>query len=243
MARKTERRFTAEVRKLRERHKDATVADVMVALDDLEDNIEQKIIDQISRMNDKLSGVADEDAEKAKVSEIMEEIQAMSDHITLTKKEIAALKPVDEASTSVVGAAEELGHVVKATEEATDTILANAEKIENELTLMRAAIPAGDPDGMGPHIDSLDDIGIEIITACGFQDLTGQRINKVVNTLNNIEERLQNMIEIWRIEDGTADRHDMAFAKDDARGDKDLIHGPQNENSGMNQSDIDALFD
>ncbi len=167
----------------------------------------------------------------------------MSEHITLTKKEIAALKPVDDASTSVVGAAEELGEVVKATEEATETILNNAEKIETTVTSMREHLPAGDPDGMEPFIDSLDEVGLEIIMACGFQDLTGQRINKVVNTLNNIEDRLQSMIETWRIEEGTADTHDMQFAKDDERGDKNLIHGPQGESGGMDQNDIDALFD
>ena len=56
-------------------------------------------------------------------------------------------------------------------------------------------------------------------------------------------ERLRKMIEIWHIEHGTADTHKMTFATDDAREDKDLIHGPQSEGAGMGQDDIDNLFD
>ena len=34
------------------------------------------------------------------------------------------------------------------------------------------------------------------------------------------------MIEIWRIEHGTANPQEMALPKDDTREDKDLLHGP-----------------
>jgi molybdenum cofactor biosynthesis enzyme MoaA len=71
MVRNNEKLFTAERRNRRERHKDATVADVMVALDSIESKIEEKITEQLGKVNDKLNGVADEEGEKAKVSEIM----------------------------------------------------------------------------------------------------------------------------------------------------------------------------
>lgn len=34
------------------------------------------------------------------------------------------------------------------------------------------------------------------------------------------------MIEIWRIEHGTANPQEMALPKGDTREDKDLLHGP-----------------
>ena len=38
-------------------------------------------------------------------------------------------------------------------------------------------------------------------TACSFQDITGQRTEKVVNVLRFIEQRINAMIEIWGVED------------------------------------------
>ena len=95
---------------------------------------------------------------------------------------------------------------------------------------------------MAPDVDKLEFIGMELLTACSFQDITGQRINKVVNSLNYIEERLQKMIDVWHIENGTADLQKIALPKDDQRQDNELLHGPQS-GAGMNQDDIDALFD
>ena len=49
------------------------------------------------------------------------------------------------------------------------------------------------------------------------------------------------MIEIWRIKHGTANPQEMALPKGNMREDKDLLHGPQSQ--GMDQDDIDSLFD
>jgi chemotaxis protein CheZ len=79
--------------------------------------------------------------------------------------------------------------------------------------------------------------------ACGFQDLTGQRIKKVVNTLHYMERRVAAMVEIWGVETGTATTEIVAMAEDDVRPDKELLHGPQAKGEGVSQADIDALFD
>jgi chemotaxis regulatin CheY-phosphate phosphatase CheZ len=49
---------------------------------------------------------------------------------------------------------------------------------------------AGDPDGMLPDIGRLENISMELLTTCCFKDITGLRINKVVNLLDYIEARL-----------------------------------------------------
>lgn len=248
------RLFSAERDLLAQRSKEMTLADVMDAIQSLEDSLAEKIASQIENLDkkveatqEKVDAPAGEDA-KSQIDEIMAEIQAMNDHITATKQEIAALKPEDDSSTTISTATEELGEVVKATEEAANTILENAEQIDGIVSELRGKVPEGDPDDVGPDVDKLEFISINLLTACSFQDITGQRINKVVNSLNYIEERLQKMIDIWRIEDGTADLQAMTFAKDDDRDDKDMLHGPQasegeGEGAGLDQSAIDALFD
>jgi chemotaxis regulatin CheY-phosphate phosphatase CheZ len=233
-------RFFSERRRAEDKNKDATIGDVLVQMSSLEHSIRTEFEGMFKNLCNKLDVVVDED-DKTSVDEIMAEIQAMNEHITATKQEVAALKPVDDANTTIVIATEELSEVVRSTEAAANTILENTENLDQIVTDMRGKISEGDPDGIGPSIDKLEFISMELLTACSFQDITGQRITKVVNSLNFIEERLEKMIDIWRIEHGTANPQEMALPKDDQRADKDLLHGPQN--TGMSQNDIDSLFD
>jgi chemotaxis regulatin CheY-phosphate phosphatase CheZ len=241
MAQKGVRLFSAEREILAQRHNDTDLSDVIDAIQSLEDSISRKVSQQIRELSEKLD-VTVEGEPKTSVDEIMTEIHAMNEHIETTKQQIASLKPVDDANTTLSSATDELGQVVRTTEEAANVILENAEQIGEIVEQLRTKISEGDPDDMGPAIDKLDFIGMELMTACSFQDITGQRITKVVNSLNYIEERLQKMIEIWRIEHGTADLQEIALPKDDARQDKELLHGPQAD-AGMSQDDIDSMFD
>ena len=241
MARKGARLFSAECVKLAQSHEDTNLGDVLNAIQSLEESISRKVSKQIRDLSKKLD-VAAEDESATSIEDIMAEIHAMNDHIETTKQQIASLKPADDANTTISTATDELGEVVKTTEEAANTILESAEQIDVIVAKLRGKIPEGDPDGMAPDVDKLEFIGMELLTACSFQDITGQRINKVVNSLNYIEERLQKMINIWHIENGTADLQNIALPKDDQRQDKELLHGPQS-GAGMNQADIDALFD
>jgi len=247
MANQVKRLFSAEKKRLQERDNDISLSTVMDAINALDGKFDRSLNKRLDKLIEKLDvpdmpAVA-EDTSKTTVDQIMAEIHAMNEHITLTKSEIAALKPVDEANTSLTVATEELSEVVKATEEAANSIMDSAEQISVLTEGIRGRISEGDPDGIEPEIDKLDYVGTDLLTACSFQDITGQRINKVVNALNYVEERLSKMIDIWQIENGTADTQGMVFASDDERdaADKNLLHGPQSE--GLNQDDIDALFD
>lgn len=236
------RPFAAERRKKATPDKDATIADLMAKLSNLESGLKQGFSEKFDQLCEQLDVIVEDETEqKVTVNNVMTEIHALNDHIASTKQEVAALKPVDEATSTVTIATQELSEVVLATETAANTILENVEQMDAINAEMRNNVSAGDPDGMLPDIDRLDNISIELLTACSFQDVTGQRINKVVNSLNYIEARLQKMIEIWQVEKGTADTQAISLAEDDARPDKDLLHGPQSD--GMDQDGIDALFD
>jgi chemotaxis protein CheZ len=81
----------------------------------------------------------------------------------------------------------------------------NAENIDEIVAKIKSKLPEGDPDSIEADVEKLEFVSMELITACSFQDLTGQRINTVVNTLSYVEERLQKLIDIWRIEHGEID--------------------------------------
>lgn len=84
-----------------------------------------------------------------------------------------------------------LDDIVKTTELATSSILGAAEHVQEiawslrEQQLDRAAC------------DTLDKLATEIYTACGFQDLTAQRTQKVVRTLRFLEGRIHALIDAW----------------------------------------------
>jgi len=239
MTRSTERLFSIEKHRAQ---KDVTLADVLERIASLESTVKAEFSDQFKKLANRLDVIVD-DEQGTSVEEIMSEIQAMNDHINITKQEVAALKPVDETNTTISIATEELSEVVKSTETAANSILENTEQIDAIVSELRGKVAEGDPDGILPDIDKIEFISSELLIACSFQDVTGQRITKVVNSLNFIEERLDKMIEIWNIENGTADTQAIALPKGDTREDKDLLHGPQNEAAGMSQDDIDSMFD
>ena len=85
---------------------------------------------------------------------------------------------------------------------------------------------------------------IVLYEACNFQDLTGQRINKIVNVLKFVEERLDKMIDVW----GGLEAFKTLAGQDGPRISEDdhksLLNGPKlDEDAGhVDQTDIDALF-
>ena len=92
----------------------------------------------------------------------------------------------------------------------------------------------------GEAATSLQDATTRIYEACSFQDITGQRITKVVATLKPIEGKVAHIMQAFGAGDGSAPS--AATAPAAAPGDADLLNGPQLPTSAMDQSDIDALL-
>ncbi|GAA0579082.1 protein phosphatase CheZ [Caenispirillum bisanense] len=174
-------------------------------------------------------------ADSGNFSLIRQGLSELVDRIDLTRDHVAALSPANGESDHIVAATSELGSVVEATEHATQHILQSAETMQTLL------------DG---HMDRLDVMlyqelstqVIEIMTACSFQDITGQRISAAINTLLHVEAELKRLVELWEIEEGTARTEIIRNRPDDTREDKHLLHGPQAEGMGMSQDDIDAMM-
>jgi chemotaxis protein CheZ len=115
-------------------------------------------------------------------------------------------------------------------------VLCAAEQIEKVAILLRGHVT--DPE-LGPQIDTILDAVVRIFEACNFQDITGQRIDKVVRTLDFIEERVANMIQTWGSEAFINLPPPVEVAEN---AEKQLLNGPQLEGKAISQADIDALF-
>jgi len=110
-----------------------------------------------------------------------------------TKKELAALK-VGHNIGGVEVAALELETVVSQTEVAANDILAAAESIETMAGAIQSETTLDACKGLANDI--ADKVTI-IYMACNFQDLSGQRVRRVVDTLNFVEGRIHKMIDAW----------------------------------------------
>src|SRR5262249_54811599 len=153
--------------------------------------------------------------------------------IARTKAEIAAIKPDAEHQGKFGEATEELDSIVHATEGATSDILAAAEQVQEVAWTLRE-------QGVETEFcDLLDGRATDIYTACSFQDLTGQRTQKVINVLRYLEGRINAMIKIWGLDGAMAvEAAESAQASEGAA----LLNGPARPGHGLDQSDVDVVM-
>lgn len=163
-------------------------------------------------------------------------IETIQDAIRNTKMEIATLHAEGPRGERLLRATSELEAVVTDTESATETILSSAETIET-LTQQLLKRLAGDELEMAHAIQAEV---VRTFEACNFQDITGQRIRKVVKLLVFIEERVTRMTDIW----GGAELVAQASGLLKREGDEALLNGPALacDIDVVSQDDIDNLF-
>lgn len=159
---------------------------------------------------------------------IYRECRALSEYISNARSEIAALQPGNLETDRIPRAGMELDAIVQQTEEATNTIMAAAEEIMGADTSDAEAYQA-----------LVQDAIMRIFEACSFQDITGQRISKVVQTLAHIETRVAELRDLLGV---TEDDIAAARAEESDDPDKDLLRGPALEGEGIDQSEVDALM-
>jgi len=166
------------------------------------------------------------------------DIADMHEAIERTKGEIANIKAEGETTNRFIDASHELDAIVSQTEGATQVILESAEKIQEQAWTLREQ---GASDDL---CNSIDEMATEIFMACSFQDLTGQRTNKVVQVLRYLESRINLMINIWGIDDDDDDDKSQKNYDGpvDSRPDAHLLNGPQLEGKGVNQTNVDELM-
>jgi chemotaxis protein CheZ len=171
---------------------------------------------------------------------VFAELLEMSEAIARTRREIAQIRPPHQFDKQLVSATAELDHIVEATEKATSDSLEAAEEIQEVAWTLREK---------GIEIDLCDKIdqrATDIYTACSFQDITGQRTEKVVKALRFIEQRINAMIEIWGVDDIAFKVDDIALKMrsfaETVHDETGLLHGPQDGGEGLKQADVDRML-
>ena len=156
------------------------------------------------------------------------ELEALAGLIRRTREEIREIRPEEIRAEHIPGANVELDAIVRHLEEATGNILDAAETIETV-----AAVAA--PELGAPLLDAVT----SIYEACNFQDISGQRITKVVATLQTIETRLVLLVEAL----GCIGRNPRESSPNRASPcETHLLAGPQLPDNANSQAEIDALL-
>lgn len=167
------------------------------------------------------------------------ELDLIQSAIECTKQEIAALqvKGYDGLRMSIVS--DELGAVVSGTEQATQNILEAAEDIDQAAAALANTTSEAQRRQLAQDVQERV---VGIFEACNFQDLTGQRITKVVNTMKYIEEHILVMMDIWGGVEAIR-AHAPTTTVDDSDRAK-YLHGPRLDDAEghISQNDIDQLF-
>jgi chemotaxis protein CheZ len=166
----------------------------------------------------------------ANEASLMAEIEELARTVANARAEIAAIGADEITENHIPSATDELDAIVAHTATATDSILECCEAIDTviaRLTPEDAQIMQG--------------VVTRIYEACSFQDITGQRITKIVGTLKTIEAKMAHIMEVFQPGQVVAPKPDArreASVDDPAS----LLNGPQLAAAAMDQSDIDALL-
>ena len=175
--------------------------------------------------------------QEEKADFLKKELYGLFKYLKRVRQEIAAInKPADE-DMHFDSMSDQLDAIVQATEEATNTIMECMEKNDDIVTKLRQGITDADQLAL---LDQISTNGADVFEACSFQDITGQRVTKVVKSVTYVEDRVNALISVWGKDE--IDKIEVTAEKEKTEDEK-LLKGPALEGEGMAQDEIDKLFD
>lgn len=194
-------------------------------------------------INDLVTAAMSSQEDKARLHEY---VRALAGEIRASMDDLKAIGAGRIRAEDIPTATDELDAIIQTTEVATGDILDAAEKIENISNDLAGAA----------HGDALAEAVTQIYQACNFQDLTGQRVKKIIDTLRLIDERVASICVTFGLDDEKANAESSgepsvftkaSSNKSDTGGklvlsDEDLLNGPALPGNAMSQEDIDRML-
>ncbi len=159
---------------------------------------------------------------------LKQELSVLSEYISSVRSELAQMRSIEISHNHIPTATDELDAVVDETAKATGTIMDACDTIGDISQNLDAETQ-----------DKLTAVVTRIYEACTFQDITGQRITKVVKTLKNIENKVSDILEAFGhpLDEKNAKKQPEKEEKPAS-----LLNGPQLNGPAVSQADIDKLL-
>jgi chemotaxis protein CheZ len=170
--------------------------------------------------------------------ELRSEILNLIQYVQRLREEIGCIVQQPDGQTRFGKMSDQLNVILTSTDEATHTVLEDLEAISSAAEEIRE-MP--DPAKVEELCDRIAEKSVEGMEACSFQDLTGQRISKIVRSLQFIEERVDAMTEICGRE-GIETLAGELPSDDEDHEDGVALQGPQLPGEAVSQDEIDKLF-
>ncbi len=185
------------------------------------DNKKERIVNIITSVIDKVGK-----NEQISLTGILTELRELLLVIEEMRRDMGMARPSDITGKHIPGATDELSAIVEATSEATGTIMDCCDVI-----LEKAGEVGGD------NGDAISAEVMKIFEACSFQDITGQRVSKVVKTFGDIEEKIDKLVSVLGVKVSS-----IPEEEDNRTEDEKLLNGPQLADQAISQEDIDKLM-
>jgi chemotaxis protein CheZ len=155
----------------------------------------------------------------------------MFGHISSMRREFAALQGDSKGSFATM--TDTLDAIVESTEAAGNSILESMEAIGASVAKLQSV----DDPTAASVCDEIVNSTNKVFEACAFQDLTGQRITRVIKSLQFMEDHINRLVRMWGKEELARMAAELAVQSG-----PDLMQGPQRAGVAISQDDIDKLF-
>ena len=179
---------------------------------------------------------------------VCSELRDISADITEMRREIERLRACELSDRHLPEASEDLGATLEATSTATNSIMECVE------TILQA-----DRENSDEFAVLVIDQVVQILEACTFHDITGQRVTRLTETLRDVEDRLGQFATAVGTRAEAQPRSAEFMAREERRA-RLLLNGPQSAGKAISQNaaddimsaaeveaasqdDIDSLFD
>lgn len=153
----------------------------------------------------------------------------MAAYLRKAQERLHKVRPSDLREHHLPNAHDDLKAIVAHTEEATGRIMEVAE-----------ALLAMEPDD-GNYFESVNDYVMQIFEACSFQDITGQRVSRVTESIDATREQVDALSDVL----GTTHDESVTPAAQTERDkwrEDNLLHGPQDQDEALDQGDVDEVI-
>lgn len=173
-------------------------------------------------------------SENTKLDVVESELRKLAEFIVAARRELYSINAEkgEKKEKNLALATQELNEVIQHTEDATNKIMDETDAIQ------KLCAAASDKDFSA----KISHHALTILETCSFQDITGQRIRKVLRTLEEVESRVGNMVKLF----GGTLPEGMAISAINSnrtqRPDEHLMEGPQLKDKAKSQEEIDAIF-
>tara|TARA_R110000868_G_scaffold262401_1_gene520916 strand:- start:78676 stop:79362 length:687 start_codon:yes stop_codon:yes gene_type:complete len=222
-----------------------TKTDIQRHIADLEATTSETVpVEQVRELIKSVKDLFEGRFESADI-QLFGELGELAKFINTAKKELRDFQPHVLSEQDIPDASVQLDAIVQQTEKATGSIMDSCEQLEGINQRIIDRLISHNPPLDEDVLASVDDAMVEaqnhvtnIFESCNFQDLTGQRIMKIVKTLKEVERQVLRMVVVFGLQNSNVNEE----MREKLETEVELLEGPQLPGNSLEQDDIDDIL-